>query len=256
MLSLTRLNQKSTYGLMVKRLRRCPLTAESAVRFRMGLPKKREANTSGVGFAFFVAPERNLRGKLCLPSFVNLPQGKFLPRDSRLRETANSANDYKQKAFEIYAATCCRRSSICRKANSCRGAPACGKRQIPQMITNKKFLESTRQTRFAVVRQFATRQIPQMITIKKHLKSTRQTTFAVVRIRVSESCRGILSCGKRQIPQMITNKKYLERTRQSVSSSVSLPQSRKTFFTKEHNSSAFLWIIRLTFPKSYYIIEI
>ena len=26
-------------GLMVKRLRRCPLTAESAVRFRMGLPK-------------------------------------------------------------------------------------------------------------------------------------------------------------------------------------------------------------------------
>ena len=47
---------------MVKRLRRCPLTAESAVRFRMGLPKKREANTSGVGFAFFVAPKRNLRG--------------------------------------------------------------------------------------------------------------------------------------------------------------------------------------------------
>ena len=91
---------------MVKRLRRCPLTAESAVRFRMGLPKKREANTSGVGFAFFVASERNLRGKRGLPSFVNLPQGKFLPRGSRMRETANSANDYKQKVFGIYAAIC------------------------------------------------------------------------------------------------------------------------------------------------------
>ena len=142
MLSLTGLNQKSTYGLMVKRLRRCPLTAESAVRFRMGLPKKREANTSGVGFAFFVAPERNLRGNL-LPSFVLFPRQRILPRDSRLRETANSANDYKQKVFGVRAATC------------------------------------------FVVRQFAARQ----------------------------------------------------------------------FFTKEHNSSAFLWIIRLTFPKSYYIIE-
>ena len=30
---------------------------------------------------------------------------------------------------------------------------------------------------------------------------------------------------------------------------------KNIFFTKEHNSSAFLWIIRLTFPKSYYIIE-
>lgn len=142
MLSLTGLNQKSTYGLMVKRLRRCPLTAESAVRFRMGLPKKREANTSGVGFAFFVAPKRNVRGN-------------------------------KVAVVRI------------RVSESCRGIPACGKRQIPQMITSKKHLKSTRQTMFAVVRQFAARQ----------------------------------------------------------------------FFTKEHNSSAFLWIIRLTFPKSYYIIE-
>ena len=130
MLSLTGLNQKSTYGLMVKRLRRCPLTAESAVRFRMGLPKKREANTSGVGFAFFVAPERNLRGNL-LPSFVLFPRQRILPRGSRLRETANSANDYKQKVFGTYAATCCRRSYYFRVSESCRGIPACGKRQIP-----------------------------------------------------------------------------------------------------------------------------
>ena len=46
---------------MVKRLRRCPLTAESAVRFRMGLPKKRNANTHW-RFAFLVAPKRNVRG--------------------------------------------------------------------------------------------------------------------------------------------------------------------------------------------------
>ena len=36
-------------GLMVKRLRRCPLTAESAVRFRMGLPKKNDIQ----GMSFF-----------------------------------------------------------------------------------------------------------------------------------------------------------------------------------------------------------
>ena len=55
MLSLTGLNQKSTYGLMVKRLRRCPLTAESAVRFRMGLPKK-ETTSLVVLFLFFSTP--------------------------------------------------------------------------------------------------------------------------------------------------------------------------------------------------------
>ena len=75
---------------MVKRLRRCPLTAESAVRFRMGLPKKREANTSGVGFAFFVAPKRNLRGKLRLPSFVfasaNLAEGFPLAGNGKFRK--------------------------------------------------------------------------------------------------------------------------------------------------------------------------
>ena len=42
-------------GLMVKRLRRCPLTAESAVRFRMGLPKK-ETTPLVVLFLFFSTP--------------------------------------------------------------------------------------------------------------------------------------------------------------------------------------------------------
>ena len=135
---INRLNLKD--GLMVKRLRRCPLTAESAVRFRMGLPKKRRQQSLA---SFFCSPCKE-----------------------RTRQRS------------------CRRSHS--RSESCRGIPACGKRQIPQMITNKKHLKSTRQTMFAVVRQFAARQ----------------------------------------------------------------------FFTKEHNSSAFLWIIRLTFPKSYYIIEI
>ena len=179
---------------MVKRLRRCPLTAESAVRFRMGLPKKREANTSGVGFAFFVAPKRNVRGN-----------GVAVVR--------------------------------IRASESCRGAPACGKRQIPQMITNKKHLESTRQqscrrsySRSESCRGIPAcgkRQIPQMITNKKHLKSTRQTRFAVVR---QFAARQILAeglplagNGKFRMELRYDYKKHLESMRQSVSSSVSLP---------------------------------
>ena len=49
-------------GLMVKRLRRCPLTAESAVRFRMGLPK----NTAPpcVVLYFLACPWAERRGNL------------------------------------------------------------------------------------------------------------------------------------------------------------------------------------------------
>ena len=143
---------------MVKRLRRCPLTAESAVRFRMGLPKKAKP-THQVLASPFLLPLSGIYAANCVCR-RSYSRQRILPRGSRLRETANSANDYKQKAFEIYAATCCRRSYYFRVSESCRGIPACGKRQIPQMITNKKFLESTRQTMFAVVRQFAARQIP------------------------------------------------------------------------------------------------
>ena len=58
-------------GLMVKRLRRCPLTAESAVRFRMGLPKK-ETTPLVVLFLFFSTPLSGNDAATCLPSFVNL----------------------------------------------------------------------------------------------------------------------------------------------------------------------------------------
>ena len=58
-------------GLMVKRLRRCPLTAESAVRFRMGLPKK-ETTPLVVLFLFFSMPLSGNDAATCLPSFVNL----------------------------------------------------------------------------------------------------------------------------------------------------------------------------------------
>ena len=54
-------------GLMVKRLRRCPLTAESAVRFRMGLPKKNDI--PWMSFFFWYTPKRKRRGNLLL-SFV------------------------------------------------------------------------------------------------------------------------------------------------------------------------------------------
>ena len=55
---------------MVKRLRRCPLTAESAVRFRMGLPKK--YSTTLCGAVFFCMPLSGNDAATCLPSFVNL----------------------------------------------------------------------------------------------------------------------------------------------------------------------------------------
>ena len=47
----------NTYnGLMVKRLRRRPLKAESGVRFSVGLPNKLKANPFplGDGFAFII----------------------------------------------------------------------------------------------------------------------------------------------------------------------------------------------------------
>ena len=182
MLSLTGLNQKSTYGLMVKRLRRCPLTAESAVRFRMGLPKKRR--------------QRLLASFFCSPCKESTRQTRFAVVRIRV-------------------------------ANLAEGFPLAG---------NGKFRMELR------------------YDYKKFLESARQTRFAVVRIRASESCRGIPACGKQQIPQMITNKKHLESTRQTRFAVVRQFAARQ-FFTKEHNSSAFLWIIRLTFPKSYYIIE-
>ena len=139
MLLLTGLNQKSTYGLMVKRLRRCPLTAESAVRFRMGLPKKRRQRLLA---SFFLQPLQGTYAATCCRRSYS--RQRILPRDSRLRETANSVNDYNQKVFEIYAANdVCRRPSVCRKANSAWGygmitksfwSPR-GKRGLPSSVS-------------------------------------------------------------------------------------------------------------------------
>ena len=118
---------------MVKRLRRCPLPAESAVRFRMGLPYKNTAPIyrccifilkflSGIYAANFVCRRSHSRKRI-------------LPRVSHLWETANSAySDNIRCLFYV--------------------AP--------------------------------------------YAESTRQTKFAVVRIRVSESCRRTPACGKRQ----------------------------------------------------------
>ena len=71
-------------GLMVKRLRRCPLTAESAVRFRMGLPKK--YSTTLCGAVFFCMPlsgtTRQLVAvvRICVSKFCRrLPSPALLP---------------------------------------------------------------------------------------------------------------------------------------------------------------------------------
>ena len=107
-------------GLMVKRLRRCPLTAESAVRFRMGLPKK-ETTPLVVLFLFFSTPLSGNDAATCLPSFVNLRKqilavGSHRPHScfpvGYIWETATSAWGYITSLRGNDAATCCRRSYL------------------------------------------------------------------------------------------------------------------------------------------------
>ena len=106
---------------MVKRLRRCPLTAESAVRFRMGLPKK--SDIPWMSFFFWYIPKRKRRGNL-LPSFVNLRKQilavvlRFTEvekiRMDMQTETATSAWGYiLLRCAETTRQLVCRRSSIC-----------------------------------------------------------------------------------------------------------------------------------------------
>ena len=105
-------------GLMVKRLRRCPLTAESAVRFRMGLPKKNDI--PWMSFFFWYTPKRKRRGNLfavvriCVSKFcrglpspalilscqLHMGNGNFR---MGLHTSSLRGND---------AATCCRRSYL------------------------------------------------------------------------------------------------------------------------------------------------
>ena len=107
-------------GLMVKRLRRCPLTAESAVRFRMGLPKK--YSTTLCGAVFFCMPLSGNDAATCLPSFVNLRKQILAVGSHRphfcfpvgyIWETATSAWGYTTSVRETTRQLVCRRSSIC-----------------------------------------------------------------------------------------------------------------------------------------------
>ena len=116
---------------MVKRLRRCPLTAESAVRFRMGLPKKNDI--PGMSFFFWYTPKRN-DAATCLPSFVNLRK-QILAEELRFTkvksfrkgmqtETATSAWGYVLlRCTETTRQLVCRRSSIC-VSKFCRRLPS------------------------------------------------------------------------------------------------------------------------------------
>ena len=106
-------------GLMVKRLRRCPLTAESAVRFRMGLPKKIQHHLVWCCI-FLYAPARKRRGNL-LPSFVNLRKqilavGSHRPHlyfpISYIWETATSAWGDTTSVRETTRQLVCRRSYL------------------------------------------------------------------------------------------------------------------------------------------------
>ena len=107
-------------GLMVKRLRRCPLTAESAVRFRMGLPKK-ETTPLVVLFLFFSTPlsgtTRQLVAvvRICVSKFCRrLPSPALLL--SRQLHMGNGNFRMGLHTSSVRGTTrqlVCRRSSIC-----------------------------------------------------------------------------------------------------------------------------------------------
>ena len=88
-------------GLMVKRLRRCPLTAESAVRFRMGLPKKNDIPR--MSFFFWYTPKRN-DAATCLPSFVNLRK-QILAEELRFTKVEKIRKGCKRKRQLPHGAT-------------------------------------------------------------------------------------------------------------------------------------------------------
>ncbi len=93
-------------------------------------------------------PSEIVTRQTCLPSSVNLPQGKFLPRvpitigygkrqySCCLQNKASVSTCLFSwcaiQAKSLRGKLVCRRASICRKANSCRGTPIAegyGKRQ-------------------------------------------------------------------------------------------------------------------------------
>ena len=107
-------------GLMVKRLRRCPLTAESAVRFRMGLPKK--YSTTLCGAVFFCLPlsgtTRQLVAvvRICVSKFCR--SSPFYGSRENPKGHANGNGNFRMglhtsSVCETTRQLVCRRSSIC-----------------------------------------------------------------------------------------------------------------------------------------------
>ena len=173
---------------MVKRLRRCPLTAESAVRFRMGLPKK-ETTPLVVLFLFFSMPLSGNDAATCLPSFVNLRKqilavGSHRPHlyfpISYIWETATSAWGYTLLRY------------VERRGNL-----------LPSFVFA--------QANFAVVLRFTKvksfrkgMQTETAISAGLHTSSLRKTTrqlVAVVRICVSKFCRSSPFYGSQENPK-------------------------------------------------------
>ena len=193
MLSLTGLNQKSTYGLMVKRLRRCPLTAESAVRFRMGLPKK-ETTPLVVLFLFFSTPLSGNDAATCLPSFVNLRKQilaeelRFTKvksfRKSMQTETATSAWGDTTSLRGNDAATCLP-SFVFASANFAVGS------HRPHLYFPVSYIWETATSAWGYV----------LLRCVKR----RGNLFAVVRICVSKFCRSSPFYGSRENPKRHAN---------------------------------------------------
>ena len=162
-------------GLMVKRLRRCPLTAESAVRFRMGLPKK-ETTPLVVLFLFFSTPLRGNDAATCLPSFVNLRK-QILAEELRFTKVKSFRKDMQTEtatsAWGYTLLRCVKRRgnlfAVVRQfaqANSCRRLPS------PALLLSRQLHMGNGNFRMGL-----------------HTSSVRETTrqlVAVVRICVSK----------------------------------------------------------------------
>ena len=129
-------------GLMVKRLRRCPLTAESAVRFRMGLPKKNDIQ--GMSFFFWYTPKRKRRGNLfaVVRQFAQANSCRRLPSPALLlsRQLHMGNGNFRMglHTSSVRGTTrqlVCRRSSIC-ASKFCRSSPFYGSRENPKGHAN------------------------------------------------------------------------------------------------------------------------
>ena len=177
---------------MVKRLRRCPLTAESAVRFRMGLPKK-ETTPLVVLFLFFSTPlsgtTRQLVAVVRQFAQANFCRGTpFYEGQKFPKGHANGNGNFRMglRTSSVRgndAATCCRRSYL--------------RQQILAVGSHRPHLYFP----ISYIWETATSAWGDTTS----LRGTTRQLVAVVRICVSKFCRSSPFYGSRENPKRHAN---------------------------------------------------